>query len=88
MATPTLQTERLTLRPVLIQDAPAIQQHFDNWNIMKHLTAQVPWPYPADGAETFIKDVALPGEGAGTALSWAITETGGRRAHRFDQLHV
>ncbi len=35
-------------------DAPAIQRHFNNWNIIKNLALVVPWPYPDDGAETFI----------------------------------
>ena len=55
MQTPQLETERLILRPLALSDAPAIQRHFDNWNIIRHLAAVVPWPYPADGAETFIQ---------------------------------
>ncbi len=52
--TPTLQTQRLILRPLALSDAPAIQRHFNNWNIIQHLASVVPWPYPEDGAETFI----------------------------------
>ena len=52
--TPTLQTERLILRPLALSDAPAIQRHFNNWNIIQHLAQVVPWPYPENGAETFI----------------------------------
>ena len=52
--TPTLQTERLILRPLALSDAPAIQRHFNNWNIIRHLAQVVPWPYPEDGAQTFI----------------------------------
>ena len=55
MDTPTLQTGRLILRPLALSDAPAIQRHFNNWNIIQNLTSVVPWPYPDDGAETFIK---------------------------------
>jgi hypothetical protein len=54
ITTPILQTQRLTLRPLALSDAPAIQRHFNNWNIIKHLAAVVPWPYPDNGAETFI----------------------------------
>jgi len=42
------------LRPLALSDAPAIQRHFNNWNIIQHLASVVPWPYPEDGAETFI----------------------------------
>ena len=40
---------------MVLSDAPAIQRHFNNWNIIKNLATVVPWPYPDDGAETFIK---------------------------------
>jgi len=76
MAIPTLHTERLTLRAITLDDVPAIQRHFDNWNIIQHLTNQVPWPYPPDGAMTFVTEVVLPSHDAGTSLMWAITETG------------
>ena len=52
--TPTLQTERLILRPLALSDAPAIQRHFNNSNIIQHLAQVVPWPYPENGAETLI----------------------------------
>jgi [ribosomal protein S5]-alanine N-acetyltransferase len=55
MRTPVIETERLILRPLALSDAPAIQRHFNNWNIIRHLAAIVPWPYPEDGAETFVR---------------------------------
>lgn len=55
MDIPTLQTRRLLLRPLAFSDAAAIQHHFNNWNIIENLASVVPWPYPDDGAETFIK---------------------------------
>ncbi|WP_035981504.1 GNAT family N-acetyltransferase [Bradyrhizobium sp. STM 3843] len=55
MRTPLLQTGRLILRPLALSDAPAIQRHFNNWNIIRNLATAVPWPYPDDGAETFIR---------------------------------
>ncbi len=57
MKTPILQTQRLILRPISLGDAPAVQKYFNNWNIVKHLNRNIPWPYPDDGAETFIKDI-------------------------------
>jgi ribosomal-protein-alanine N-acetyltransferase len=76
MSTPILHTTRLDLRPLTISDAPAIQEHFDNWNIIQYLTNQVPWPYPADGAQTFITDIVRPAYETEAALIWAITEPG------------
>ena len=55
MDTPTLQTDRLILRPLALPDAPAIQRHFSNWNVIRNLSKVVPWPYPDDGAEIFIR---------------------------------
>jgi ribosomal-protein-alanine N-acetyltransferase len=55
MDTPTIMTERLILRPLALSDAPAIQRHFNNWNIIRNLATVVPWPYPDNGAESFIK---------------------------------
>ncbi len=55
MNTPTIQTSRLILRPLALSDAPAIQRHFNNWNIIRNLASVVPWPYPDDGAETFVR---------------------------------
>jgi RimJ/RimL family protein N-acetyltransferase len=69
---PTLKTQRLVLRPVRLSDAPAIQRHFNNWNIIKNLSKGVPWPYPADGAEQFLKKDALPRIAKGTSLIWTI----------------
>lgn len=67
MQTPQLETERLILRPLALSDVPAIQRHFDNWNIIRHLSAVVPWPYPADEAETFVR-IQLDKISAGEAL--------------------
>jgi RimJ/RimL family protein N-acetyltransferase len=55
LETPVLETPRLILRPLALADAPAIQRHFNNWNVIKTLASVVPWPYPDDGAETFIR---------------------------------
>ena len=41
MDTPTIQTRRLILRPLALSDAPAIQRHFNNWNIIQNLAAVV-----------------------------------------------
>ncbi len=71
MKTPTLETDRLILRPISLGDTPAIQKYFDNWEIIKFL--QAPWPYPQDGAITHIRDVTLPAVKAGEQISWAIT---------------
>ncbi|TGD92505.1 N-acetyltransferase [Methylobacterium nonmethylotrophicum] len=69
---PFLTTERLLLRPLSLFDAEAIQDLFPNWETVRFLSTKVPWPYPSDGALTFIRDVALPGMGAGREWHWSI----------------
>ncbi len=75
-----LETERLILRPVALSDAPNVQKYFNNWNIIKNLATVVPWPYPNDGAEDFIRNVCLPGMDKGEMLVWAITLKPGSEA--------
>jgi [ribosomal protein S5]-alanine N-acetyltransferase len=71
-APPVLRTARLVLRPISLDDAPAIQRHFANWNVIRKLTKTVPWPYPPDGAARFIREVALPSIERGEALLWVL----------------
>ena len=52
---PPLETARLLLRPLELADAPQIQLLFPQWEIVRLLANVVPWPYPADGAETFVR---------------------------------
>jgi RimJ/RimL family protein N-acetyltransferase len=70
---PTLETERLLLRPLHLSDAPQIQTKFPRWEIVKFLSAHIPWPYPPDGAETFMRDFALPAIDRGDQWHWSIS---------------
>ncbi|WP_339465741.1 MULTISPECIES: GNAT family N-acetyltransferase [unclassified Pseudomonas] len=70
--TPTLNTERLVLRPLQLADAEAVQQAFAHWEVVRYLNAAVPWPYPEDGALTYLRDIALPAAAAGTQWHWSI----------------
>jgi ribosomal-protein-alanine N-acetyltransferase len=58
--TPVLETERLWLRPLELSDAGQIQIIFPHWDVVQFLAGRVPWPYPADGAPTYCRDIALP----------------------------
>ncbi len=70
---PTLTTERLVLRPVRRDDAPAVQRYFGDWRIIQNMTTAVPWPYPDDGAEVWLRTYVEPAVAAGRAMLWAIT---------------
>lgn len=65
-------TERLELRPLTLDDAPAIQREFPHWPIVRYLLKRVPWPYPSDGAATFCRDVALPQMERNEAWYWTL----------------
>lgn len=69
---PTLSTPRLTLRPLKLEDAPAIQALFPQWEIVRHLASRVPWPYPADGALLYLSDIALPAMQRGQEWHWTL----------------
>ncbi len=75
--TPIFETERLTLRPITLDDAPAAQRLFPHWEIVRFLGRNVPWPYPKDGALQFYRDVALPAVERGEQWLWAIRLKGG-----------
>ncbi len=71
-AIPNLESERLLLRPLRLGDAAAIQAVFPQWQVVRFLTTEVPWPYPPDGAEGYIRDLALPAMDAGREWHWSI----------------
>src|SRR5262245_43599956 len=72
MTTIALETPRLLLRPLALEDADAVQALFPHWEIVRHLNARVPWPYPPDGARTFIRDIALPAIARGDLWIWTL----------------
>lgn len=58
-----LKTERLILREITLQDAKAYQRHFSDYAVISQLASGVPWPYPDNGAEDFIRTFILPQQG-------------------------
>ena len=64
-----MTTQRLLLRPLDISDAAAMQALFPQWEIVKYLAEHRSWPYPASGALTFLRDIALPAMNAGTVIT-------------------
>jgi ribosomal-protein-alanine N-acetyltransferase len=69
--TPVLRTPRLVLRPVRSKDAPVIQRRFPRWDVVKWLNPNIPWPYPPDGAATFVA-TCLEEMARGEKSHWAI----------------
>ncbi len=76
-AAPPIETPRLRLRPLELADAGAVQRHFPHWEIVRFLNDRIPWPYPADGALTHIRDHALPAMARGEEWHWTLRPKGG-----------
>jgi len=72
MATPALETARLILRPLALDDVDQLQATFPHWEIVRYLSKEIPWPFPADGALVYVRDVALPAIAAGTLWMWTL----------------
>ena len=72
MKIPCVETPRLLLRPLEVADADQVQQLFPHWEIVKHLNAVVPWPYPPDGARQYIERIALPAMARGDEWIWTL----------------
>lgn len=70
--TPILETKRLLLRPRTLEDSDILQKYFNNWNIIKHLNENIPWPYPENGSHLHFTENVLPRIKAGTAMMWSI----------------
>ena len=72
MKTPTLETKRLILRPISLDDAPAVQKYFNHWDIIKYIS-NAPWPYPGDGALDYLLNTIMPELEYAQSCVWAIT---------------
>jgi ribosomal-protein-alanine N-acetyltransferase len=68
---PALSSEHLILRNLRQADIASVQRNFEDYEIVRFLNAPVPWPYPADGAATWHREVHMPGHGT-KHWSWAI----------------
>jgi [ribosomal protein S5]-alanine N-acetyltransferase len=69
---PILETKRLILRPLEERDAAVVQRLFPQWEIVRWLSASVPWPYPSDDATKNIVET-LAKLRRGEKFYWAIT---------------
>ena len=69
---PQLETPRLVLLPLTIEDAERTQQLFPQWEIVKHLANRFPWPFPEDGALTYYRELALPAMNCGEEWHWTL----------------
>jgi ribosomal-protein-alanine N-acetyltransferase len=67
-----LETNRLVLQPLQLADAEQSQLLLPQWEMVKFMGARIPWPYPAEGALTYYRDVAIPGMEQGKEWHWTL----------------
>ena len=60
---PTFTTARLVLSPVTMADVEAYERHFVDYEVIRHLSAHVPWPYPEGGIEAYLREKVIPVQG-------------------------
>ena len=64
MTHPTeLATQRLILKAVTERDIPSYERHFVDYEVIRHLSSIVPWPYPKNGVDDYVKNNILPEQG-------------------------
>jgi [ribosomal protein S5]-alanine N-acetyltransferase len=59
-AVPSFYTSRLILQPPTLADAPAYERHFVDYEVISHLSAAVPWPYPRAGVAEYLGGFLIP----------------------------
>lgn len=62
-AVPILETDRLLLRPLSLGHVDGYARHFVDYEVIRHLSSAVPWPYPKDGVSDYFNSVILPAQG-------------------------
>lgn len=68
---PTLKTKRLLLRPLTLDDAAGYSKYFIDYEVIRHLSSAVPWPYPKDGVADYLRAIILPAQGT-DRWAWGI----------------
>ncbi len=67
-----LETERLLLRPLQLEDAEQVELLFPHWDVVKYLNAAVPWPFPEGLVHSQYRDVILPAIKLGEEWHWSL----------------
>ena len=57
---PEFITDRLCVRGITLDDAASYEHNFVDYEVIRHLSHLVPWPYPAGGVYSFLQTLILP----------------------------
>ncbi len=60
---PDFTTARLILRPPAAADIPSWHKNFVDYEVIRNLQTQVPWPYPENGVQQHLEEQILPNQG-------------------------
>jgi [ribosomal protein S5]-alanine N-acetyltransferase len=63
MLLPRFETKRLILKEVTINDVPSYEKNFVDYEVIRHLSSLVPWPYPKNGVVDFLNNSVIPNQG-------------------------
>ena len=55
VSVPGFKTKRLILKPLSLDDIPSYETHFIDYEVIRHLSAVVPLPYPRNGVSEFFQ---------------------------------
>lgn len=67
-----LETRRLLLRPLELEDAEDAERLFPQWEIVQYLTAAIPWPFPKGTVLPRYRDIILPAIERGEQWHWSL----------------
>ena len=70
---PSFETPRLILREVTRDDIPSYQKNFSDYEVIRHLSTAVPWPFPENGVQDFLEKFIFSHQGQ-TDWLWGIFE--------------
>lgn len=70
-AIPEFKTKRLLIRGVQLKDAESYEKSFNTYQVIKHLSSNVPWPYSKGGVKRFLAEDILPSQGQ-TEWLWVL----------------
>ena len=68
---PEFETERLFMRGVRLEDSESYEKNFANYEVIQHLSYQVPWPFSKGSTKSYMKEKVLPDQGINRWL-WVI----------------
>lgn len=57
---PTFETARIILKPVTENDFENYYKNINDYEVIRYLSSQVPWPYPKEGVGTFLNTHVFP----------------------------